>query len=145
MQTFNATSLNTDIYIELDSWTLTTGSGNVSRTGSLITAIDPIYETLIFPQQDAGSLSLPELMSPATPTPRHTTRSMATSPPLGSVVTPFSQEPTPASPRPMSAYSHPSPFSNGQGTYAGTNEPGVDRILSPRPVIQWTLLILVGS
>ncbi|KAK0468937.1 hypothetical protein IW261DRAFT_1425990 [Armillaria novae-zelandiae] len=56
MQTFNATSLNTDFYIELDSWTLTTGSGNVSRTGSLITAIDPIYETLIFPQQDAGSL-----------------------------------------------------------------------------------------
>ncbi|KAK0482989.1 aspartic peptidase domain-containing protein, partial [Armillaria luteobubalina] len=56
MQTFNDTSLNTDFYIELDSWTLTTSSGNISRTGSLIAAIDPLYEALIFPQQDAGSL-----------------------------------------------------------------------------------------
>ncbi len=56
MQTFNTTSLNTDFYIELDSWTLTTSNGNISRTGSLVTAIDPIYGALIFPQQDAGSL-----------------------------------------------------------------------------------------
>ncbi|KAK0189337.1 aspartic peptidase domain-containing protein [Armillaria mellea] len=57
MQTFNTTSLNTDFYIELDSCTLTTGNGNnISRTGGLVTVIDPIYEALIFPQQDAGSL-----------------------------------------------------------------------------------------
>ncbi len=55
MQTFNTTSLNTDFYVELDSWTLTTSNGNISRSGSLVTAIDPIYEVLIFPQQDARS------------------------------------------------------------------------------------------
>ncbi|KAK0471201.1 aspartic peptidase domain-containing protein [Armillaria novae-zelandiae] len=275
MQTYNATNLNTDFYIELDSWTLTTGSGNISRTGSLITAIDPICEALIFPQQDAGSLyssitgayvagytnsttyytvpcntqmkltltinnlavtldesklvinqgghctGLIQMWSSAGATEyvlgstflsnvyvimtlSNATSGMvgfaekvsntssglstgaivgiavgsavgaillivigillfryirkrrqarkaspsaggyeepiltdggpgATSPLPGWVVTPFSQESTPASPRPISAYSHPSPSFYGQGTYAGANEPGVDRILSPPP------------
>ncbi|KAK0471213.1 hypothetical protein IW261DRAFT_1671210 [Armillaria novae-zelandiae] len=245
MQTFSATSLNADFYIKLDSWTLTTGSGNVSRTGSLITAIDPIHEALIFPQQDAGSLyssitgayvagytnstkyytvpcntqmkltltindlaatldesnnrnqlySSIKTLSNATSgmvgfaekasntssglstgaivgiavrsavgaillivvgillfryiRKRRQTRKAspsaggyeepilkdggpgATSPPPGWVVTPFSQESTLASPRPISAYSHPSPSFYGQGTYAGANEPGVDRIILP--------------
>ncbi|KAK0456829.1 aspartic peptidase domain-containing protein [Armillaria borealis] len=55
MQTFNTSSLDTDFYINLDSWTLTTGNGNVSRSGNLVTAIDPIYHALVFPQQDASS------------------------------------------------------------------------------------------
>ncbi|SJL05356.1 uncharacterized protein ARMOST_08723 [Armillaria ostoyae] len=56
MQTFNTSSLDTDFYINLDSWTLTTGNGNVSRSGNLVTAIDPIYHALVFPQQDASVL-----------------------------------------------------------------------------------------
>ncbi|SJL17364.1 uncharacterized protein ARMOST_20914 [Armillaria ostoyae] len=274
MQTFNTTSLNTDFYIELDSWTLTTSNGNISRTGSLVTAIDPIYEALIFPQQDAGSFyssitgayvagytnsttyytvpcdaqmkitltindlavtldqsklvinqgghctgliqmwSSPEAteyvlgssflsnvyvivtLSNATSgmvgfAEKATNTSSglstgaivgiavgsavgailliiigillyryirkrrarkassdlpsasgykepilagggATSPPPGWVVTPFSQESTTTSPS-MSAYAHPSPSLNGQGTYSGANEPGVDRIFSPPP------------
>ncbi|KAK0446480.1 uncharacterized protein EV420DRAFT_1716099 [Desarmillaria tabescens] len=35
MQTFNTSSLDTDFYINLDSWTLTTANGNVSRSGDL--------------------------------------------------------------------------------------------------------------
>ncbi|PBK61085.1 acid protease [Armillaria solidipes] len=268
MQTFNTTSLNTDFYIELDSWTLTTSNGNISRTGSLVTAIDPIYEALIFPQQDAGSFyssitgayvagytnsttyytvpcdaqmkitltindlavtldqsklvinqgghctgliqmwSSPEAteyvlgssflsnvyvivtLSNATSgmvgfaekasntssglstgaivgiavgsavgailliiigillfryirkrrarkaSPGYKepilTDGGATSHPPGWVVTPFSQESTTTSPS-MSAYVHPSPSLNGQGTYSGANEPGVDRIFSPPP------------
>lgn len=56
MQTFNTSSLDTDFYINLDSWTLTTGNGNVSRSGNLVTAIDPIYHALVLPQQDASVL-----------------------------------------------------------------------------------------
>ncbi|KAK0198109.1 aspartic peptidase domain-containing protein [Armillaria mellea] len=56
MQTFNTSSLDTDFYINLDSWTLTTDNGNVSRSGNLVTAIDPIYHALVFPQQDASVL-----------------------------------------------------------------------------------------
>ncbi|KAK0506435.1 aspartic peptidase domain-containing protein [Armillaria luteobubalina] len=56
MQTYNTSSLDTDFYINLDSWTLTTANGNVSRSGNLVTAIDPIYDALVFPQQDASVL-----------------------------------------------------------------------------------------
>ncbi|KAK0482983.1 hypothetical protein EDD18DRAFT_758278 [Armillaria luteobubalina] len=56
-----------------------------------------------------------------------------TSPPPDWIVTPFSHESTPASPRPMSAYAHPSPSLSGQGTYVGVSESAVDRILSPPP------------
>ncbi|KAK0232884.1 aspartic peptidase domain-containing protein [Armillaria fumosa] len=56
MQTFNTSSLDTDFYINLDSWTLTTANGNVSRSGNLVTAIDPVYDALVLPQQDASVL-----------------------------------------------------------------------------------------
>ncbi|KAK0207986.1 aspartic peptidase domain-containing protein [Desarmillaria ectypa] len=56
MQTFNTSSLDTDFYINLDSWTLTTSNGNISRSGNLVTAIDPVYNALILPQQDANVL-----------------------------------------------------------------------------------------
>ncbi|KAK0506559.1 hypothetical protein EDD18DRAFT_1374833 [Armillaria luteobubalina] len=58
MQTFNTSSLYTDFYINLNSWTLTIANGNVSHSGNLITAIDLIYNAFAFPRQDASMLRI---------------------------------------------------------------------------------------
>lgn len=49
---FNATGLTYDFYITMDRWTLSVNNLTLTRSGDLVTVLDPIVQSAIFPQEE---------------------------------------------------------------------------------------------